>query len=114
MDSRKSVGLPEAPQPGSSVSQDVFVGEECDLECVGSKLAWKMMTKCTAENQEAESESRENIKSRKVVEIIRTERARERTENLSTGTLSLEQNNSISRHSEGHPLAPNPGETSWV
>ena len=78
------------------VSQDVFVGEGCDVECAESKLAGKNVTICAAEHPEDQSEYRENITFRKVVEIARTEPARERAETVSTGTLSLEQRNSIS------------------
>ena len=71
MDSRKSVRLPEVPQPGS-VSQDVFVGEGC----VESKLAFQTMTKCAAVYPEVDTECRENRTFRKVVTLARAEHAR--------------------------------------
>ena len=52
VDSRQSVGLPEAPQPGS-MSQDVFVGEGCGFECAEAIRAGEMMNKCAAVNPEA-------------------------------------------------------------
>ena len=113
MDSRKSVGIPEAPQPGS-VSQDVFVGERCDFECAEAIRAGKMMTKCAAVIPEAESECRENSSFRKVVKLARTVRAREKAEKVSTCTLSIEKNNSISSQNECLRLAPKPEEPFWV
>ena len=54
MDSRKSVGLPEAPKPGS-VSQDVFVDEGCDFERAESIRTAVTMTKCAAVNPKTDS-----------------------------------------------------------
>ena len=89
------MGLPEALQPWP-VSQDVFVGEGCDFECAESKLAFKMITKCAAVNPAADNDVRENGTIKKVVNLARTVRAQDRAEKVSTGTLSIEKNNSIS------------------
>ena len=113
VDSRQSVGLPEAPQPGS-MSQDVFVGEGCHFECAEAIRAGKGMTKCAAVNPEADSECRENSTFRRVVKVARTVRAREKAEKGSTCTMSIQNNNSIFSQNECLRLAPKPGEPVWV
>ena len=95
------------------MSQDVFVGEGCDFECAESSRAGKMMTKRAAVNR-ADSECRENSTVRKVVKLARTVRAREKAEKVSTCTLSIEKNNSISSQNECLRLAPKPEEPFWV
>ena len=113
VDSRKSAGLPEAPQPGS-VSQDVFIGEGCAFECVESTRAGKMMTKCAAVNPVADSECRDNQTFRKIVKLTRTVRTRGKDEKVSTCTMSVENSNSIVSQNESLRLAPNPGEPLWM
>ena len=117
MDSRKSVGLPEAPQPGS-VSQDVFVGEGCEFECAEAMRAGRMMTKCATVNPETDGECREISKFRKVMKLARTARAREKADKekgkKNSRQKKLPQNNSTTRHNYVESPARRPGETPWA